>query len=193
MANIVKEEFGKMAAWLGSTSVQTAADADLIVTSADMKVGAYTVAAHPTSPSRITVTVSATSTADTMGTITITGTDITNAVISETVVPIVDSTVTTIRAFKTITSVVGAGWVTGAGADKITVGIPATGTVEVRGRCITFICLTGVVYINPESTAAATNASFMLTAGRGIPLVVSENLSYISDGNAATIEYVIWG
>ena len=193
MANRVQEDFGKMKTWLGSTSVQTAADVDLIVTSVDMKVGSYTVAAQPTSPSLITVSVTATSTADTMGTITITGTDITNAVISETVVPVAGSTVSTTRAFKTVTTVVGAGWVAAAGADKITVGIPATGTVEVRGQNISFICLTGVVYINPSAVATATSASFMLTAGRGIPLVVSDNLSYISDGNAATIEFIIWG
>jgi len=50
-----------------------------------------------------------------------------------------------------------------------------------------------VVYINPSAVATATSASFMLTAGRGIPLVVSDNLSYISDGNSATIEFIIWG
>ena len=191
MANRVQEDFGKMKTWLGSASVQTAAVADLIVASADMKVGPYTKATDPTSPSLITVTVAATSTADTMGTITITGTDITDAVISETVVPVAGSTVSTTRAFKTVTTVVGAGWVVADGADKITVGIPATGTIEVRGQNISFMVITGTVYINPSTTATTANGILMV-AGNTVEFVASNNLSYISDGNAATIQVIFW-
>lgn len=84
---------------------------DRIVSSTNMKVGAYTVAAQPLVPSKITVAVTAGDTADTMGTVTISGFDSDNAPLSETVTPIAGSTVTTSGTFKTILSVVGAGWV----------------------------------------------------------------------------------
>ena len=102
------------------------ADVDKIVTSTDMKVGAYTVAAQPDIARNITVTVTAVDTADTMGTITVVGTNINGKVISEVITPVADSTVAGVKAFKTVTSVTGAGWVIDAveaSNDTITVGI----------------------------------------------------------------------
>lgn len=103
------------------------ADVDRFVTVTDMKVGGYTVAnASPPDALCRNITVSVTSVvdADTMGTITVTGTDYNSEVISEIITPVVDNTVVGIKAFKTVTAVVGAGWVVSGGADKdqITVG-----------------------------------------------------------------------
>lgn len=103
------------------------ADDDKIVVSADMKVGTYTVAAQPDVPRNITVTVTAGSDADTMGTITVAGTNYADAVISEVITPVAGSAVAGKKAFKTVTTVTGAGWVIDAGetptADAIKVGI----------------------------------------------------------------------
>jgi hypothetical protein len=103
------------------------ADVDRFVTTTDMKVGAYTVAnaSPPDGLCRnVTISITAVVGADTMGTILVTGTDYNSEVITETITPVVDTTVVGIKAFKTVTEVVGAGWVTSAPAeeDQITVG-----------------------------------------------------------------------
>ncbi len=87
------------------------ADDDLIVTTTNMIVGEYTVAAQPDVPRNITVTASAGDTADTMGTITIVGTNYDDEVITEEIIPATGSTVAGALAFKTVTTVTGAGWV----------------------------------------------------------------------------------
>jgi hypothetical protein len=109
----------------GMAGVQllTVADVDKVVTSTNMKVGTYTVAAQPVSLARISVTTTVVDTADTQGTVTITGTDISGATQSEQVTPVSGSTVYTTAIFKTVTSVVGAGWVISDGNDTITVGV----------------------------------------------------------------------
>ena len=99
------------------------ADVDRIVVSANMKVGSYTIAAQPDVPRNITVTTTAVGAADTLGTVTITGTDIAGQVISEVLTPSSGAAVTGTKAFKTVTSVVGAGWVIGEGNDTIVVGV----------------------------------------------------------------------
>ena len=86
------------------------ADDDLIVTSTNMKVGEYTVAAQPDIPRNITVTVTAGATADTLGTIEITGTNYNDEEISEVITPVAGSAIAGTKAFKTVTTVVGAGW-----------------------------------------------------------------------------------
>ena len=101
------------------------ADDDLIVTVVDMKVGSYVVAAQPEVPRNITVTSTAVGTADTMGTVTVTGTNYADEVISEIITPVSNNTVAGTKAFKTVTTVVGAGWsIDGveATADTIIVG-----------------------------------------------------------------------
>jgi len=189
--NIVKEGFGRIVAFLPNCSVQTGADDDLVVTEADMKVGAYTVVAQPTSPSKIGIKVTATGDADTMGTITVVGTNIANKTITNVVVPVAGSTVYTTEYFKTVTSITGAGWVTAGGADKIKVGILATGGIEARGQSCTFSVLVGTVYINPDATATTANG-IKLVAGQALDLVSVDVISYISNGNAATIQVLLW-
>jgi len=108
---------------LGSPVVD---DVDRIVTSTDMKVGAYAIAAQPDVPRNITVTQTAGDTEDTNGTIVIVGTDIAGNAITETLTPNAGETVAGAKAFKTVTSVTGVGWVIDAAEktkDTITVGV----------------------------------------------------------------------
>lgn len=99
------------------------ADVDRYVTSVDMKVGSYTIAAQPDIPRNVTVTRTVVTSADTPGTITVTGTNIDDEVISEVIVPGAHGvTVAGTKAFKTIASIVGAGWVIATDEDTITVG-----------------------------------------------------------------------
>lgn len=103
-----------------------AATTNYIVASADMKVGTYTIAHQPDVPRNITVTHTTVATGtDTLGTITVVGTNVSGAVISEVITPSADTTVAGELAFKTITSVTGAGWVIADGNDTIVVGVGA--------------------------------------------------------------------
>lgn len=86
-------------------------DDNKIVTTVNMKVGTYTIAAQPTAPCLLSVTVTAVGTADTMGTITFVGTGIDGSALSEEVEPVADETVYTVNAFASVTSATGAGWV----------------------------------------------------------------------------------
>jgi hypothetical protein len=103
-------------------------DVDKVVTTANMKNGAYTIAAQPPAPCRITATVTAAGAADTMGTLLIVGTDRDGNALSETIIPVAGSTVSTVNVFKTVTSATGAGWTIGEGNDTITIGIGAVST-----------------------------------------------------------------
>jgi hypothetical protein len=92
-----------------------------------MKVGSYTVAAQPLIESKLTVAVAASGAADTMGTITISG--VSGGIpISEVVVPVADSSVSTVNKFSHVYSVVGAGWVIDEGNDTIMVGVAEVNT-----------------------------------------------------------------
>ena len=97
-----------------------------IVASADMKVGAYTIAAQPYIPSKITLKHTATDTVDTLGTVVLIGNDVDNRTITETLTPVSGATVTSTYTYKeNLISVTGAGWVidgTEGSADKIEVG-----------------------------------------------------------------------
>ena len=103
------------------------ADVNWFVTDTHCKVGAYTVAnaAMPGTPAcarNVTVTVTADGNVDTPGTVLVTGTDLADAVISETLTPLAGSTVQGTYAFKTVTSIVGAGWVIDGNNDHVTFG-----------------------------------------------------------------------
>lgn len=102
------------------------ADVDRFVTTANMKVGGYTVAnaSPPDSLCRnVTVSVTVVDVADTMGTVTIVGTDYNGEVITEVIIPAGDSTVSGKKAFKTVTTATGADWVKGGTTeDTITIG-----------------------------------------------------------------------
>jgi len=96
-----------------------------IVTSTNMIVGAYTVAnASAAGGVALNVTVTHTQVVepDTPGTIDIVGTDIDDQVLLETITVVDSSTVQGTRAFKTVTSVTGVGWVNQGTEDTIEVG-----------------------------------------------------------------------
>jgi hypothetical protein len=97
---------------------------DYIVASANMKVGTYTIAHQPDVPRNVYVThaIVATGT-DTLGTITVVGTNFVGGAISEVITPLAGTTATGLKAFKSITSVTGAGWVIAGGNDTIKVGV----------------------------------------------------------------------
>jgi archaellum component FlaF (FlaF/FlaG flagellin family) len=112
------------------------ASANRIVTTTNMKVGAYTIANASSAdglPRNVTCTRAVVTGADTAGTVLVTGTDVAGNVITETLIPGADTVVVAgLKAFKTVTSVVGAGWVINTGNDTIVfgfgtlVGLPST-------------------------------------------------------------------
>lgn len=107
------------------SGVPSLSDVNWLVVSTEMKVGTYTLAHTNSGDSfarNVTVTTVAAGAADTPGTILVTGTNNSDAVITETIIPVQGTTVAGLKAFKTITSVVGAGWVISAGNDTIEVG-----------------------------------------------------------------------
>lgn len=110
-------------------SAANPAVANRFVVSVNMKVGAYTVAnggAMPTPGARrITVTHTTVVTTDTLGTITVSGTDQRGQAISEVITPLADAVATGTKFFKTVTDVVGAGWVIAGSNDTLVVGCEA--------------------------------------------------------------------
>lgn len=97
-------------------------ETDNIVAEADMKVGAYTIAASPNSPKQLSVTHVSNGDTDTLGTLAVVGTLLGEAV-TEAITPVADTTVYSVYAYDTITSITGVGWVTAGDADTISVGV----------------------------------------------------------------------
>jgi len=102
-------------------------DVDYFVASANMKVGAYTLAhtAPDVGARNVTVTQTAVDAEDTNGTIVVVGKDLAGNTITETLTPNDGATVAGAKAFAEITSITGADWVIGGGNDTITVGFGA--------------------------------------------------------------------
>jgi hypothetical protein len=100
------------------------ADVDYFVVSANMKVGAYTLAhtSMPVGARNVTVSQTAVGAEDTNGTIVVVGTDLAGAALTETITPNGGATVAGTKAFATVSSVTGVGWVIGEGNDTVTVG-----------------------------------------------------------------------
>lgn len=150
------------------------ADVDRIVTSANMKVGAYTIAAQPDVPRNLTVTATAVDTADTMGTITFVGTNYDGQAISEVITPIAGSTVAGTKAFKAVTSATGAGWVIDASEgsnDTITIGVGTVlGLPVVADSAYKAMAIVGTAFVAPtiaydggdisESTIDASSGTY---------------------------------
>lgn len=137
------------------------ADVDRIVVSANMKVGKYTIAAQPDVARNITVSATAVGTADTPGTITVVGTNYAGEAISEVITPIAGSIVAGTKAFKTVVSVTGAGWVvdeTEETADTITVGVGTVLGLPYKLAVSTEVLLgvLGTAIIAPTVVAAGT-------------------------------------
>lgn len=118
---VVDHTYQVICCTLGSPVVD---DVDRIVTSVVMANKTYIIAAQPDVPRNITVTATTDTGADTPGVITVTGTDRADAVITEVIIPAQGSTIAGLRAFKTVISVVGTGWVQAGGvSDTITIGV----------------------------------------------------------------------
>jgi len=98
------------------------ADDDYLVAAAtDMRVGTFTLA-HTASvdglPRNVTLTHADTVATDTLGTITVAGLDVLGLAISEVLTPSANGVVVSVNAFKSVSSVRGAGWVVSSGTDK---------------------------------------------------------------------------
>ena len=146
-------------------------DVDQIVVSADMKVGAYTVAASPDVPRVLTVVhTQIGGVTDTLGTITFVGTDYDDQALTEVITPVTEATATGLKAFKTVTTATGAGWVVNSTADTITIGTgPALGLPEKMAVSVTnslallatvpeVISAIGTMADVPNSTITLTSA-----------------------------------
>lgn len=147
------------------------ADDDRITVSVDMKVGSYTLAAQPDVARNITVTTTAVGTADTQGTITITGTNINGKVITEVITPVAGTTVAGLKAFKTVTSAVGAGWVIDAvegTKDTIKIGVGTVIGLPIviqTGDCL--LSVLGVAYVVPTVVVNALVENCTLDSSSG--------------------------
>jgi hypothetical protein len=132
-----------------NTAATTAAVANRIVTSTNMKVGAYTIAnATPVWGGAALITVTHTEVGggvDTLGTIVVVGTDLNGQVITDTITPVNGTGATGTKAFRTVTSVTGVGWVIGTGNDTITVGVAAGNIVCTTGGSIGGILVNNAV------------------------------------------------
>ena len=163
------------------------ASVNAIVASANMKVGAYTVAASPDVPRNITVTRTVVDTADTPGTITIDGTNYNDEVIQEVInVGAHGVTVAGTKAFKTVTAVTGAGWV----IDGVE-GTPDTITVgygNELGLPVSIAATTQAMLAILDTTITAHNPTV------GDPATVEESTVDLSagtyDGSKAVLVFV---
>ena len=150
---------------LGTPIVATT---NTIVTSANMKVGAYTIAAQPDVARNITVTTTSVNATDTMGTITVVGTDVLGNSLTEVITP-ASGAVAGAKVFKTVTSVTGAGWVIGGGNDTVVVGVgnligvgfalasSNTTLLATLGSTVgCYACTTGAVTVSTIDASGAT-------------------------------------
>jgi hypothetical protein len=134
-------------------SATTAAVTNRFVTSTNMKVGTYTVAnASPAwaGGCLVTVTHTAVTGTDTLGTIAVVGTDLAGQTITDTITPLDGTVATGIKVFRTVTSVTGAGWVINTGNDTIVVGCAAGSVVSGSGGILHSIV------VNTTAAAAIT-------------------------------------
>lgn len=168
-----------------------ASDDDRFVVSVDMKVGAYTVAVG-TMPEagiarKLLITVTADTGNDTMGTLTIVGIDIADAALTETIAPVAAGTVETLNAFKTVTSITGAGWVIGGGAgteDAIKIGTSESlGLPDMLSDTAQVLCASLAAV--KEATAPTVVVHATMLAKNTV------NLNSALNGTAVKIYYVL--
>lgn len=164
---------------LGSPVVD---DIDRIVTSANMKVGTYTIAAQPDVPRNITITHTAVGAADTLGTVTIAGTDRNGDAITEVITPLNGTIASGAKAFKTVTSVTGAGWVIGEGNDTIKVGVG--GLIGLPDKLSSSRCLFGILNGTREGTLPTFTISSTVLSLNTVDFATAWG------GTAATVAYL---
>jgi hypothetical protein len=111
-----------------NTAATTAAVTNRLVTTTNMKVGAYTVAnasAVWSGGFLVTATITAVTGNDTAGTLAIVGTNLAGQAQTETITLTDGVGGSGSKIFRTVTSVTGAGWVINTGNDTIVVGVAA--------------------------------------------------------------------
>jgi hypothetical protein len=140
-------------AYYTNTAASTAAVTNRFVTTANMANAAYTLA-HTTpvwsGGCLVTLTHTTVAGTDTLGTVALVGTDLNGSTISETLTPVADSTVTSTKIYRSITSLTGSGWTATSTADTIVVGC-AAGSYAASSSGIL-----GSVVVNTTAAAAVT-------------------------------------
>ena len=159
-------------------------DVDWFVASADMKVGAYTLAhtAPDCGARNVTVTETITNASeDTNGTVVVTGTNLAGETITETLTPNGGATVAGAKCFATITSIVGADWVKGgADPDTITfgfgpkIGLPdkLTDTAQVLVTSLNNVKEATAAAVTVSATALESNGVDLDSALNGTPVKI---------------------
>ena len=161
-------------------------DVDRIVASVVMFVGDYTIANASAAGGvalNVTVTNATLGAFDTPGTIVITGTDIDDQVITETVIPATNATVATARAFKTVTGVEGVGWISDGTDDTIEVGFGEL--IGLPDLLINNTVLFAVFNAIREATAPTVTFSTTVLALNTV------DLNSALDGSAVQIYYLV--
>ena len=162
------------------------ADVNRVVVSEDMLVGAYTIAnATPVGGGamNLTVTHADDGNVDTLGTIDIVGTDIDDQVLLETITPLDSATAQGTRAFKTVTSVTGVGWVIDTVADTLEVGFgDLIGLPDLLPQNTV---LFGIFNDVREAVAAVTFSTTVLALN-------TADMTSATDGSEVQICYLVW-
>jgi hypothetical protein len=138
--------------YLPKRAAAITAVANRFVTTTNMKVGAYTVANASSADGtartvRITVTKNIEN--DTMGTITVVGTDVHGKAQTEVIIPNNGDTSGGVKdgvlAFQTVTSITGAGWVSGGSIDTIVIGTSTTVGIANKTGTLHTVTITSTV------------------------------------------------
>ncbi len=167
-------------------------DDDRFVVNTNMKVGAYTVAVGTMPEAAIARKLLITVTQvggvnDTMGTLAIVGTDIAGNALSETIAPTAAGAVETLNAFKTVTSITGAGWVRDAGAgSEDTIKIGTSESLGLPDK------LSDTAQVLCASLAAVKEATAPTVVVHATTLAKNTvNLNSVLNGTAVKIYYVL--
>ena len=64
--------------------------------------------------------------------------------------------------------------------------------IVINGQPITFVNMSGNIWLNPLATAVADATALKLTEGMAIDLVVKGTLSIISDVTGGTYQIIYW-
>lgn len=169
MKKYFDDHFDKLCRMI-SLGTPIAADTNYIVETANMKVGTYAIAHQPDVCRRLSVThTTVVAGTDTLGTLTFVGTDYDGYTISEVVTPLADSVAYTTKAYKTITSITGAGWVIAGGADTIIIGVDARLGLpyDISGSLSVKLGIVGTAIVAPTSYAGGTKEKSMVDISSG--------------------------
>ena len=128
----------------------------------------------------VTVTHTIDGAVDTLGTVVVVGTDLADAVITETFTPVNGTTVQGTLAFKTVTSVTGVGWIIAEANDTIEVGfgdligLPdrLSATTRVLGASLATVMETTRPTITFSATVLSSNTVDLNSALNGTAVAI---------------------